>query len=257
MDAKIISRKGQATIFIIAGIILVATVGLIFLLRSDIIPNTGGNPEEDPNGFLENCVEDKLSETMNIISLQGGYVESVLFKGYDDKNISYLCYNAKNYFPCINQEPMLFQHLKDEIHDEIEGTVNDCFDSLTSNLEREGYAVEVNYGGFEVGIKDKRIEIDYDAELALTKSGETSREEELKMIFPTKFYDLGIVTQEIISQEAEYCNFNSLGYMLIEPNIKIEKKRLSDSTTIYHLTHKKTMEEFWFAVRSCALPGGL
>lgn len=249
-------KKGQVSIFIIVGIILVATIGLIFLLRSGLVPNAGGDAEKNPNGFLENCIEDKLTETIDAISKQGGYVESVLFKGYDDKNISYLCYNKNNYFPCINQEPMLFTHLEEEIHDEIEGTVNACFDSLTSSLEGAGYIVEVSYRGFEANILDKRIEVDFDAELTLTKNEETTREENLKIVFPTRFYDLGIVTQEIISQEAEYCNFNQLGYMLVEPDVKIEKKRLSDSTTIYHLTHKKTMEEFWFAVRSCALPGG-
>jgi len=250
-------KKAQVTIFIIGGVVIIAAVILFVLFRQGIIPGMDQKPEENPRSFLETCIEDKLIEAVELISSQGGYVEALLFKSYDDKNISYLCYNKNNYFPCIVQEPMLFQHLKDEIHTEVKESVADCFDSLALSLEKRAYVVEVEYNGFEVNLLDRRIEIELDANLILTKGGETSGEEDFTLVFLTRFYNLGIVAQEIISQEAEYCNFNQLGYMMVYPDVKIEKRALSDQTTIYHLSHKKTMEEFWFAVRSCALPGGL
>ena len=250
------SKRSQVTIFIIVGIVIIGIVALFFLFRSGIvIPGIGEKPEKNPNIFLESCIEDKVKEAVELISSQGGYISNPLhktFKFTEEEtygNISYLCYTQNYYVPCINQEPMLIQHLKNEVHNYISDDVRNCFDDLASSLERQNYVVDATYRDFEIELTEKKVIIEIDAELTLTKTGETSKREDFKIIIPSRFYDLALVVQEIVSQEARFCNFEYLGYMLFYPQWDINKFRTSDSIIIYTVEHKDSKEKFRFAIR--------
>ena len=256
-------NKAQITIFVIAGILIISTIALFFLFRSEVAPKIGGKSEINPNGFLGSCIEDKIKQAIGIISSQGGYIKNPLnktFKFEGEKaftDISYLCYNQNYYFPCVNQEPMLIQHLKKEIKDYIRDDVEKCFDDLTSSLEKQGYVVDAKYKGFEIRLMEKKVVVEINGELILTKSGETTKQENFKIIIPSRIYDLAIVAQEIVSQEARFCNFDYLGFMAFYPKFNINKFKTGDSTTIYTIEHKNSKEKFRFAIRGCVIPPGL
>lgn len=256
----IYSLKAQVTIFIIAGIILISVLGLFFLLEKGKIIDINKAKEINPNIFLQSCIEDKIKETIEIISSQGGYINNPLNKTFkfdneeDFTDISYLCYNKNYYLSCVNQEPMLIQHLKKEIHNYVSEEVRDCFDELVLSLNKQLYTVDAKYNGFEVELMPKKVVVEIDGEITLTKSGETLKQEGFKIIVPSRFYDLAIVVQEIISQEARFCNFEHLGFMLFYSQFKIDKFRTGDLITIYTLEHRDSKEKFRFAVRSCVIP---
>ena len=261
MDGEM--NKGQVTIFIIVGILIISLVAMFLFFRTGIIPGIAESPETNPNIFLDSCMEDKIKETIRIISSQGGYIENPLhktFKFEDESiftNISYLCYNQNYYLPCINQEPMLIQHLKDEIKNHISEDVENCFDELTLSLEKQNYVVDAKYRGFEVDLMDKKVAVKIDGEIALTKSGETSEQEDFKIIVSSRFYNLAVVAQEIVSQEARFCHFEHLGFMLFYPEFNIDRFRTGDSIIIYTIQHRKSKEVFRFAVRGCVIPPGI
>jgi hypothetical protein len=255
-------KKGQMTIFIIVGVLIVALIAGYFLFRSGKLPWIGGKGEDDPQGYMQSCIEEDLRETIETISMQGGYLENKLNKRFrfDDEstatNISYLCYNQNNYLPCVNQEPVLMNHLADEIHEGVEDVMQDCFDTLSRNIEDSGSVVNARYNGFEVKLRPGKIELEIDGSLTVTSGDETTEHSELGISVATKFYDLAVVVQEIVSQEAEYCNFEYLGFMVLYPQFDIDKFKTGDSTTIYTVGHKNSEEKFRFAVRSCVIPPG-
>lgn len=255
-------RRGQVTIFIIIGIILIGSTGLVILWKSGILPNFSGSKEINPNLFISMCLEEKVKDTLEIISLQGGYIENKLNKTFQFDNeiardISYLCYNQNYYLPCINQEPMLIQHLKKEIKNKIAEDVENCFDELKLSLEKQRYEVESEYNGFEIDLAQKKIIINIDGKMIISKSGETSINKNFDFIIPSRFYDLAIVVQEIVSQEARFCNFEYLGFMLAYPNFEIDRFKTGDSTIIYTIQHRDSLEKFRFAVRGCVIPPGI
>lgn len=254
---SILYKKAQISVFIIVSILIIASVTAFLFLRKDILPKTGGGEETNPKVFLESCIEDDLKNAIDLMSQQGGYIENPLYKEFDSKKISYLCFNQNYYKPCVNQEPLLIQHLKEEIEQNISQSVQNCFDELTTSLERKSYTIDAIYRGFDIELKSKKIFLNINAKLTLTKSGETSSIEDFKIIIPSRIYDLAILVQEIVSQEAEYCNFEHLGYMLLHSNMDIFRRKLGEGTTIYGITDKKTKEDFWFAVRSCAIAPGV
>ncbi len=255
-------KGGQVTIFIIVGIIIIGIIALFFLFRGGVqIPGVGVGEETNPPSFLESCIEEKVREAVNIISFQGGYINPSLYKSFKFENedlpvnISYLCYNPNDYSPCVNQEPILIKHLNGEIYNYISEDVGNCFDSLTSSLDKQGYEVNPEYREFEIELKEGQIIINIDGEITLTKSGETTKQEDFEIAIPSRFYDLSLVVQEIINKEVTSCEFSHYD-MSIYREFDINKYRTADSSVIYKVKNEDSEEEFRFAVRGCVIPPG-
>jgi hypothetical protein len=259
-------KKGQVTVFVIIGILIVLAIVIFFLIKFQAIPNlTRRTTDTNPHSFLHSCIEQDLKDTLELISSQGGYVKNKLnitfqFGDEQARDISYLCYNQNNYLPCINHEPMLLSHLKKEIKQEIKQEVRDCFDSFGRNLVKEGYVVDASYRDFNVDFFYGKVLIDIDASISLTKAEETRRVEDFRLEFPSKFYDILIVVHEIVSQEARFCSFQSLGYMTLNPKINIDKfitGKEANNTIFYKVEHRESREKFRFVIRGCVIPPGL
>ena len=258
------NHSAQVTIFIIVGIIIISAVALVLILRSDILPDFGGGGETNPQSFLETCLEDKLNEGVRIISEHGGNINPVLYKRFKFEgetsytNISYLCYTQNYYVPCVNQEPMLMKHIKEEIHDYIAQDVSACFNELKDSLENQGYRIDEpnsNYNGFDVELAEKKIIINIDGELTLTKTEQTTKQQDFKIIIPSRLYEIAFVVQEIVSQEATNCEFD-LDYIRFYSDYDINKINTLDSSEIYVVTDKKSLNRFNFAVKGCVIPAG-
>ena len=256
-------NKGQVTIFIVIGVILISAVVLFFLLRGTTITETTGKPEENPEAFLETCIEDKIKEAVEIITLHGGYPNNELNKEFrfEDEgitvNVSYLCYNQNNYLPCINQKPTFMEDLKSKIKNHISEKVESCFNELTENFNREGYETIKNYNGFEVEIIPKRIIIQTDSDIALTKSSEATKQEDFEINVASRLYEISFLVQEIVNQEARFCYAETLGIALDSPEFIIDKFKTGESTIIYTIEHKDSKEKFRFATRGCVIPPGI
>lgn len=69
------NRKGQVTIFIIIGIIIVAAVAIYLVVRGNLIGvNIPANIQPVYNNFLS-CLEDRTNTGISILESQGGYIQ--------------------------------------------------------------------------------------------------------------------------------------------------------------------------------------
>ncbi|PIN90250.1 hypothetical protein COU57_04030 [Candidatus Pacearchaeota archaeon CG10_big_fil_rev_8_21_14_0_10_32_14] len=253
------NKRSQVTMFVIIGVLIVVLILLFLLLRGDIKPQISKKTNFDPETYVDLCLEDDLTASLNKISSQGGYAESNLTINYGGKDVAYLCYNINNYQRCINQEPLLLRHLQNEIHDDIEEELKNCFLKLNDELEKEDFTADISVDdlSFDVELVPDRVILKINNEFVISKDGEKRKLENIKVVKMSKFYDLSSVVQEIISQESWFCNFEQTGYMVLYPDYDIEKFRAEDSSTIYSIKHKTTNEEFVFAVRGCGIPPGI
>jgi hypothetical protein len=256
------NKKAQMAAFVITGIILVAMIAAFFLIKKGSSLETGERSETNMKSFFESCLEDKLKQTVKIIIDQGGYLNNSLnisFRFEDNeklKNISYLCYTSKEFISCTNQEPMLLSHLEKEIERGINEKVRECFDESVKVLQKKEEIVEAKYEGFEVKIFPKKIMVNVEGEIKSTKSEQTIIQNNITGNFQSRLYETTRVVQEIINNEASHCNFDLLEFMMFYPEFKIEKKLTRNSTAIYTVKHKKDIESFNFAIRSCSFPAG-
>lgn len=68
-------KRGQVTIFVIIGVILLISAGLILYIRSKMT-TTDPVPERDPvQTYMEQCITLVAEEGLSILGLQGGYIK--------------------------------------------------------------------------------------------------------------------------------------------------------------------------------------
>jgi|SRR3989344_3267842 len=251
------SKKGQVTIFIIVAVLIVIAFVLFFVLRSKIGIISPDIFNENPEGYIDHCLKPKLEEAVDLVSKQGGYIQPVLFKTFENESIAYLCYQENFYLSCINQESVLIQHLKDEIKGYIDAEMNDCFNEMKSDYEEEGNSVTLGLLDYDIVLESAKVIVDMRREVTINYADETKQLNSFQSILRNPLYDLAIVAQEINNQEARFCSFNQEGFMLLYSSFDIDKLRLGEGTTIYTIADKKSGEFFRFAVRSCVLPPGI
>lgn len=253
-------KKGQLTIFIIVGVVIVSFIGLFLIFRGTGLIQTGGGSEENPESFFKSCIEDDLRNSVRDISLKGGYDENPLNRTFEftedgaERDIGYLCYTQNNYRPCTNQRPTLISDFDDEIENLIESNVQTCFDEMISTFNEKGYSVNPDYNGFNVEVLPNIISVKTNSEVSITESGETQTYKNIKANIPSRTYSILQTTQEILNQEAKFCDFDSASFMITYPEFRIQETKSYDSTLIYTIEHKDTNEIFRFAVRGCAVP---
>ncbi len=101
-------KRGQVTIFIIIGIIIVAAAFLIYFFYPQI-KSTIGIQEKNPLSFIQSCIEDDIKDAAAQVSLRGGSIAPENYIMYDDNKVEYLCYTEEFYANCVVQQPMLLE----------------------------------------------------------------------------------------------------------------------------------------------------
>ena len=254
MDEKmnLDNRRGQLVIWIIVAVIIIGTLIVFFIFNPKV--DVLSRQPFSPQGFLDKCVRDSVHEVENIILPKGGFVDNknnVFFRGI---NVSYICYNAGNYLPCINQHPVYISELNGEIRDYIEPRVEECFDDLEDEVVRKGGTSELGPLDLEVKLTLGRVFVRLDRASDFDFGGEKIRFEDFEIELLSPLYDLGLVAMEIASQEARYCHFSYDGYSILHPRFDIKKTVLSDSNDVYSIEDKKSGKTLNIAVRGCAIP---
>ncbi|KKL09910.1 hypothetical protein LCGC14_2561150, partial [marine sediment metagenome] len=243
-------------------IILISAVALFFAFREDAIIEMGGRQGENPEAFFNSCIKDKIEESTRVISLHGGYIDNPLhkefkFEGEDFVNISYLCYTQSNYATCINQKPLFTQDLKKEIKNYISSDVGNCFNEMEESFSNE-YVVDLDYidNDFDVNILPKRVLIQTDSRMTLTKSLDSAEYKDFEVTVSSRLYEISNLVQEIVNQEAEFCYAEVLAISLTYPEFIINKLT-NEESIIYSIEHEDSNEKFRFALRTCVIPPAL
>ncbi|MDP3698220.1 MAG: hypothetical protein Q8R47_01395 [Nanoarchaeota archaeon] len=133
--------KGQVTIFIIVGILLVLAVTLVIFVRKEIItfkpeeiiPTEKGKVEN----FITACIDQVGHDALVRIGLQGGYIE-LPFEVVNDHTrrldisptlaVPYWAYGPETFIPSLPQ-------IKEQIDDYVEENVRDCLFSMEAFQE--------------------------------------------------------------------------------------------------------------------------
>jgi hypothetical protein len=250
-----INKKAQVTIFVILGIVIVASIILLFVLLISP-PQINTIDENNPQSFIESCVQEALEGAVEMISENGGDISPRGYLEYNGTEITYLCYISDYYETCINQRPLLIEHFQNEINEYIKPKIADCFLTLKNELENR-YDIETSKLNVATSISSKNIHIKINKKFKMARQGSSFEIDEFNIQMNHPIYDLLTVAIEVVNQEARFCNFDELGYMILFPEYDINKFVTGDDDAVYTLTDTRTNKRFRFAVRSCVLPAGL
>jgi hypothetical protein len=249
------SNKGQVTIFIIIAIIIVGAVVLIYFLAPKTKVGTGFDAN-NPVGFIQNCLQDEIGKTVDLVSSQGGSINPGFSYTYQGEKVEYLCYTSEYYRTCVVQQPLLKQHIESEIKDGISGKAEACFNSLQENYKNEGYTVNLQIGKTTVELLPKRVVTRFDNYTLTISKGDTARYNSFNVVLNNNLYELVSIANSIIDWETRYGDAETTIYMSYYKDLKVEKLKQQDGTTIYILTDRNIGNKFRFASRSVALPPG-
>lgn len=247
-------KRGQVTLFIIIGIIIVVMGVLIFLFYPQIKSSISSNVQT-PESFIQNCLEEEISNNVKIISLQGGSLGPQGYYLYENYKISYLCYTNEDLKKCVVQKAPLKMYIEDEIKNSIEKNVEQCFSSLKESYEKSGYDVTIKKGDYKVELLPKRVVTTLNYSVTLAKQ-DTVKYENFNVIVNNNVYELMTIANSIVEWERNYGDSETTLYMALYKDLKVEKKKQSEGSTIYIITDRNNENKFQFAVRSIALPVG-
>jgi hypothetical protein len=247
-------KRGQITIFIIVAIVIIVLVALLYMFYPQI-KTTLGIESKNPNEFIQDCISKEIEESVNRLSLQGGSLDPRHYIAYKNEKIEYLCYTSEYYKTCVMQQPMLKTHIEEEIGNSIKNKADECFNDLKESYIKKGYAVNLKKGDINVELLPKRIVVTFNNSLTLTKDS-SEKYDSIKVVLNNNLYELISITNSILNWEASYGDSETTSYMNYYHDLKVEKEKQSDGTTIYILTDRNNGNKFQFASRSVAWPPG-
>lgn len=255
MVVKGIDSRAQVTAWVILTIFIVALLLAFFIFKGK--PVDQGIRDTFIRPDVEKCSTKALEEVINIILPQGGFVNPANFKTYKDINISYLCRNVGSFLPCINQHPMFLNEIKREILDYTTPRVEKCFSNMKDDYVKKGYEADVSHMNISVEMAPNRVFLDIRGKITLVKGEETKTYDNFDVGITSPAYDLINTAIVIAENEAKYCYFEYVGYMMLHPELDIKKYTMSDYTRIYSIEDKLSGKTMNIAIRSCAIPTGL
>ena len=248
------NKKGQLTIFIILGILIL--IVLIFLFsRTDFI-ETFFVAEKAPIEQIKDCMLEPVKEGIEILSLQGGSINPENYYLYKDNKVEYVCYTEENLKPCVMQKPILKNSIEEELKTYAQPKIRNCMNNVKESLEGKGYAVSMKPAEVNVEIVPDNVLVDVNISLSISKE-RTETYNTLRTGIRSKIYNSVMIASSIMAFETRYGDSETLNYMLYYPSIKVEKKKQGEGSKIYIITDRDTEEKFMFAIRSVVIPPGV
>jgi len=247
-------KKGQVTIFIIVGIVIVVGIigSLLFMGGVDI-----ETPFElGPQVFIDKCVRDVVEVSVEKILRNGGEIFPSRAIAYQGEEWNYLCYQADYYQGCYNIHPMLEMQIEREIVTDTNRAVQDCFDTMREDFEDRGFDVSGGATEYSVDLLPGYVEIDLVKKIDVSKGESAQSFEDFGARLLSPIYELVQIARDVVNSESQFCHFEYNGYMLLYPKYDIRRIDYSDSK-IYRLIDRRSGLEFRFAVRSCAFAPGI
>lgn len=224
------SKRGQATVYIVLGLVIVAVIILLGYARSqflfgptsiDKLNQVGLEPIRD---HIEECVDQVAPDYFERIGIQGGYLSTPIdtFRKVGGEAVSYLCYNMEGVPTCYNRY-LTLGGMETQLADAIK-------DGLSSCINLKGFArgatLTIGALNVEVDIGDYQSIVNVKMPIKIQK-GELSVEEgDFSTTLEVPLGALYGVSHDIIEVETSFGEFDQLAYMLIHKGqFTIDKKR--------------------------------
>lgn len=141
-------KRGQVTVFVILGILIIAVLAIIFYLYNlRTVPEVKKEFEFDFSrteiikNYVEGCIQESGNKVLNLIGKQGGEVNPKFYQYYYNDKISYLCY-TNSFTACYNKKPFLMQSVEKGINNYVTQEITSCLNDLERIAKSKGYIFE-------------------------------------------------------------------------------------------------------------------
>lgn len=245
--------RGQVTFFVLVAVVLVGVI--IALIAIPRLRGPSVDAVQDPSAFLRACIQPTLEARLATLSEQGGYMQPEGFIEYNGTKVKYLCYTIEDYKTCVVQQPLIKEHVEEELTIALQGTARQCVQDLKDAFQSAGYSVGGTFERFTLSIIPGSMVGVVEAPLTLEKQGRRTYTQ-FQLTFPSEYYDVLYLVTSIIEYESQVGNSETSLYVQYYPDISMDKMSLGDGSRIYRVKNVLTQESFQFASRSLVFPPG-
>ena len=247
------AKRGQITLFIIMGIVLLISLMIIFLINSMQTEEPDLEQHYEPqriNVYLQSCLDDVVPPLIENISYNGGFLNRSRYADQDFRwydNVSYF-YHCKYDQGCKNRV-ISRKFMENELNKYIRKGMKQCLN--LSAFEREGYNVDSGEPaiGTQIGVREVYVTLNYP--ISISKEDFSVSTAEISSMYYSDLgylYDLAV---QIVNNEIEHHFFDKDQWMRYNGDTKIYRHRPYPDVT-YMLTryHDKinTRTIFKFAI---------
>ena len=245
-------KKGQVTVFVIVGIIILLVAGLFFFAKNYY--GYGIEPKvyiQGPLNSIKNeitkCVDEIISPSINLISNQGGSKNPTKYRLYESKNVKYLCQNIPNEEKCLNSMDPL-QKVESQLQEELQDKLKSCISKDLLESKR-GYTITNPNLKVNAKILQENILFEIDYPITIEKDGVTQKLSRINREIPdTPLGYLYNAAYDIVNSHSKHGNFEQLIYMLQKKGRIIIQVDKPYPDIIYILNKKDSNLKFMFAI---------
>lgn len=200
-------KRGQVTIFIIVGIIVVVAIIGYFLLRDSSLPGGLKELKQGEDVYLT-CITDRVKLGINILGQQGGYIYLDELKFYPGSaympSSSQLDFygNSVPYWMFVSGNNILVDQkpTKEKMDEELTRFVYEGINSCNFNdLNDAGVYVDVYDGNVDLKINDNSVDVSLDNPIFISFENESATVSNHKITVKSKlgkFYNLASAVYE-------------------------------------------------------------
>ena len=232
-------KKGQITLFMLLGIVILIIIGLLFFFRAQILQGLLGNqlqktetvPEQlrPAKDSFDNCVSQIGGNGLSIIGLQGGYItipKDNMPRGFLNQfsnslevisniNTAYWFYATSNGIQKINVPTK--DQMKNDLNQYVKDNVDACISDQITSLSNEGFTINKK-GDIKVtsNIQYQYVElsVEYPIDVQYKGTGKTLTNYYAKINYPLgEFYDSSI---DILNNENKQYYFENKTMDILE-----------------------------------------
>jgi len=203
-------KRGQVTIFIIVGILIIVAVILIFIFQNKLGIST--RYSANPSKFIEDCVEKDLNIAVEGVIATGGVYYSGsnndYFMDINGSKIAILCWANQSRTSCINTHPLLSEETRLALENVFTPKVKACF----NKLKKEYPNVEITTGDleFDISIVKGAILVRLRNPVTFTFGEESESFNNFDFSFSSRIYDFLELANLIVTAESS-CSCTSSG----------------------------------------------
>ena len=241
------NKKGQVTMFIVIGVILVILLGLFFFVRdyygvSVPVKTFLQGPKQSIERNVRDCVSKEVVPGLVLLGEQGGYMDPVNYKLYNGKAVTYLCKKPD----CVNNLRPLSM-IEDDLADYLSVRIDACIDK---NLleSRRGFSIKDASMDIDVILVGSEVIVVVDYPVEIRKGGTVERLSRIKEVVNVPFAELYDVAYDIVSAYAIDGGFYHLPYMLLNKGAYEIRVDRPYPDIIYMINKKDSDYRFYMAV---------
>jgi hypothetical protein len=250
------SKRGQITIFIIIGVIIVLAIAMIFIA-------TRKSPEqisykENPKAGIQQCVKNALNAAEKTVIIHGGFEKPNSYVRFNGTDVVFICYTEDNNELCINEHPLLNIEVQKELKRIIEPKIVKCFEDLKAEMINNNYKEESL--NVNIVILPSQILANITKKITYNQADRIIVLEDFDTRITSPLYDFIRIENRIVNEEVDCvcgkdtCNADLISINRYNRGFEITKPAYSGKgAEIYSIKEMDSGKIFNLAVRNCVI----